>query len=55
MLGACRYTGRLRQASILGDESAKFQGKPKPEEDAENKDYLQHIDRIHDRMFLMPH
>ena len=53
MLGACRYTSRLRRASVLGGGSAELQRKARRLDGL--KDYLQHVDWIHDRVFLISH
>ena len=51
MPGAFQYTGRLQRASVLGGGSAELQRKATRVHRV--KEYLEHVDRVHDRMLLM--
>ena len=51
MPGAFQYTGRLQRASVLGGGSAEVQRKASRVHWV--KEYLEHVDGVHDRMFLM--
>ena len=51
MPGAFRYTGRLQRASVPGDGSAELQRKARWVHRV--KEYLEHVDGVHDRMLLM--
>ena len=51
MPGAFQYTGRLQRASGLGGGSAELQRKVTRVHGV--KEYLEHVDRVHDRMLLM--
>ena len=51
MPGAFQYTGRLQRASVFGGGSAEVQRKASRVHGV--KEYLEHVDRVHDRMLLM--
>ena len=51
MPGAFQYTGRLQRASVLGGGSAELQRKASRVRGV--KTYLEHVDRVHDRVLLM--